>query len=173
MSKRKQRALREAKSRREGGGFCALPFAVLHSPQFANLSIYALKYLFDLLSQYRLTNNGDLMASWEFMRGRGWKSRGSLSRARLELLRKGFIKVTRQGGRNVPTLYAVTFYAIDFCGGKLDVQPTRSPSSEWREGGMEGPIIGPLVRRKEMPNTPGVLIPEGTAPQECQSNDPH
>ena len=32
-----------------------------------------------------------------------------------------------------PYLYAVTFLAIDECGGKLDVAATRVPSGKWKK----------------------------------------
>ena len=31
------------------------------------------------------------------------------------------------------TLFALTFYAVDDCGGKLDIKPTRSPKGTWRK----------------------------------------
>lgn len=67
------------------------------------------------------------------MATRGWKSRDTLRKAILELLHYGWIMVARQGGRHQATLFAVTFFAIDECDGKLDIRATGSPPGEWRK----------------------------------------
>lgn len=123
---------KEAKEKRESGGFAPLPYVVLRSAGFARLGPHAVKLLMDLLAQYKGDNNGDLCASWTLMKERGWRSRDTLNKARRALLDGEWITITRQGGRRRPTLYAVTFYAIDECGGKLDVRSTHSPPSAWR-----------------------------------------
>lgn len=134
MSKSKKLALREAQQKREPGGFVALPFALLRSQSFATLGPHAVKLLFDLLQQYNLRNNGDLSMSFEKgMRPRGWKSKQTLNKARQELLDRGFIIITRQGGLHQCSLYAVTFFAIDHCEGKLEVSATRSPLGLWHK----------------------------------------
>ena len=141
--------------KRETGGFVALPHAVLRSRDFASLSPFALKALMDLLSQYRGDNNGDMCAAWKVMAERGWRSRDSLGKALRQLREKSFIVVTRQGiagsiaraKQRVPTLYAVTFYEIDWCGGKLEMQtPTRAHMGAWRQLPLAGNVT-PLVRR--------------------------
>lgn len=125
--------LKNAKESREGGGFVALPFVVIRSQSFATLSSHAVKLLFDLLAQYNGGNNGDLEMTWRTMRKRGWKSKDTLYKARDELARLDWIEVTRVGGlMHKATLYAVTFYAVNHCNGKLDVSDTRSPKSTWR-----------------------------------------
>jgi hypothetical protein len=125
---------KEAAARRERGGFVPLPFAVIRSQSFASLSAQAVKLLCDLLAQYRGDNNGDLCASWTLMARRGWKSRDTLRKAVLELLAQGWLVVSRRGGRHQATLYAVTFYAIDYCGGRLDIQATGAPLGDWKKG---------------------------------------
>ncbi|MGN6728468.1 MAG: hypothetical protein ACTHJG_01400 [Rhodanobacteraceae bacterium] len=92
----------------------------------------AVKLLCDLGAQYRGNNNGDLSAAWRIMQPRGWKSRATLDEAEKDLVRAGMIELTRQGGLNRCNLYALTWHAIDECGGKLDVPPTRVPSGLWR-----------------------------------------
>jgi hypothetical protein len=112
----------------------ALTRHVLCSDEFALLSAHETKLLFDLLSQYNGNNNGDLAASFEkVMRGRGWKSKDTLNKAMNGLKRKGFVTVTRQGGIHQCSLYAVTFLAIDECGGKLEVSKTRHPPGGWQK----------------------------------------
>jgi hypothetical protein len=132
---------KEHAKKREAGGFVALPHAVLRSQELAQLSPFGVKALVDLLSQYRGDNNGDFCAAWKIMAERGWRSRDSLAKALSELRETGFLVVTRQGlaggmakgTRRVATLYAVTFYEVDYCGGKLDIAaPTRAHLGAWR-----------------------------------------
>ena len=92
----------------------------------------------DMVSQLRFkeggaVNNGDLTVAWSVLSKRGWKSRDTLYLSLQELLYYGFISLTRQGGRNLASLYAVTWWAIDECKGKLEVPETRVPSNEWKE----------------------------------------
>ncbi|SFK65035.1 hypothetical protein SAMN05216302_101187 [Nitrosomonas aestuarii] len=118
--------------RREPGGFAALPHCLLGSKVYIELSAHAVKLLNDLLAQFKGFNNGDLCLSWSIMVKRGWKSRDTLNKARKELLDVELIVVSRYGDRKRPHLYALTFFAIDECGGKLDVKATERPLSLWR-----------------------------------------
>lgn len=125
-----------AKGRRESGAFVPLPCSVLAHPNFVALTPKAVKLLVDMLNQVRFKaggpiNNGDLCATISLMRERGWRSKETLEEAIKELIYYGFIKLTRQGGRHQPSLYAVTWWAINECGGKLDCAETRVPSREW------------------------------------------
>ena len=88
----------------------------------------------DLLSQFYGSNNGDLCATYSLMHKRGWKSKGTLNRAIKELVSTGFIEVSRQGGRHKCSLFALTFYAVDECKGKLEIMHTTKPKSLWRKG---------------------------------------
>ena len=90
--------------------------------------------MIDLFAQFKGSNNGDLAAAWKLMEKRGWRSKETLHRAKRELLEKGFIVTTRQGGRHVCSLFAVTWLAIDECSGKLDVAPTRVAPGYWKLG---------------------------------------
>lgn len=123
---------KEAKAKRESGGFAPLPYQLLRSHSLGALSPRATKLLLDLLAQYNGFNNGDLAVAWKLMKKRGWHSQMTLNKAKDELLDRDMIMVTRQGGRNKATLYALTFYAIDHCKGKLDVSSTHSPLSTWK-----------------------------------------
>ncbi len=117
----------------EKGGYVQLAHCVIRSQTYANLSAHAVKLVNDLLSQYYGSNNGDLCAPFSIMQKRGWKSTGTLNRAIKELLETGFIETSRQGGRHLCSLYALTFYAVDECKGKLDIRSTTSPKSLWRK----------------------------------------
>jgi hypothetical protein len=122
----------KAKGRRESGPFLAVPKHVINSTEYSRLSAYAVKLLFDLYAQFNGRNNGDLSACWTFMSKRGWRSKGTLHKALVELRGRGWIVVARQGGRNKTSLYALTFLAVDECGGKLDIAETRTPLNWWR-----------------------------------------
>src|SRR4051794_18768251 len=95
--------------RRIVGGFAALPNAYFKTAEFAALSGRAVKLLVELALQYIPGKNGDLVITRGAMRTRGFKSADQLSKARDELINTGWIMVTRQGGRNIPTLYAITW----------------------------------------------------------------
>ena len=127
----------KAKGRREGGPFVPIPLSVLSHPNYVALTAKSVKLLNDLLAQMRFgkdgaSNNGDLSIAWSIMSKRGWKSKQTLRNACAELEDRGFIKQTRQGGRHKCSLYAITWWAINDCGGKLDVPETRAPSNEWK-----------------------------------------
>lgn len=127
------------KGRRDGGSFAALPHVVLHSENFRTLSARAVKLLIDLLSQYRGNNNGDLCCAFRLMAKRGWRSKDQLHKARGELLERGWIILTRQGGLHMgPNLYALTFQALDYCGGKLEVPQTRTAPGDWKHWRPDG-----------------------------------
>ncbi len=121
-----------AKGRREKGRFIAIPAPVLESDEYAQLSPAAVKLMVDLNTQFKGHNNGDLSATWSMMKKRGWKSSATLFRALTELLEKGWIVKTRQGGRHKPNLFALSYLAIDDCAGKLDIKPTAAPPGTWK-----------------------------------------
>ena len=133
-------------------GFSMLIHAYFQSREYAELSPRAVKLLVALYCQYRGSNNGDLCGAWSIMSKRGWTSRSQLEKALDELLAKGWISMTRQGGKRVPTLYAVSFQPIDHCGGKLDVAPCATPSHLWKRDKrapvIEIPRSGRRVRKK-------------------------
>jgi len=120
------------KEKRKGSTFLALPHTVLNHPDFINLSSCASRLLIDIANQYRGYNNGDLCAAMKIMEKRGWKSKSSLQHALKELLKSDLIRLTRQGGRKIPNLYAITWKPIDECGGKLDVSSTKLAPRSFR-----------------------------------------
>ena len=95
------------------GSYIPMPKRCLESNSLAKLSPYAAKLLLDLMAQYNGFNNGNLSIAWSLMKKRNWKSEDTLNRAKRELLDNGWIILTRQGGRNKCSLYAITIYNID------------------------------------------------------------
>ena len=145
--------------RREPGGFAALLHCLLASHVYIGLSAHAIKLLNDLLAQFKGFNNGDLCIAWTLMVKRGWKSRDTLNKARQELLDCELILVSRHGDRKRPTLYALTFIAIDDCNGKLDIKATERPVSTWR---LHEPL--PLLKIRLSPPLGGLNEADITRP---------
>lgn len=87
--------------------------------------------LYELMRQLSGRNNGHLQLSSGWLRKRGWHSADVVQRAKGELLERGLIVLTRQGGLNCgPSLYAVTWLHIsNFVG--LDVLPQTYHPGQW------------------------------------------
>ncbi len=123
---------KDARNKREPGSFIPLPHRAIRSESCAKLTPYQAKLLLELVAQYRGNNNGDLCATWSLMRKRGFSSKDTLNKAIKGLLERDWIEISRRGGRNRAQLYALTFYAVDHCNGKLDIAATHTPKSLWR-----------------------------------------
>ena len=132
MSSRSQQ-MRRNKGRMMTDSFVRIPHHVVNHENFRTLSCRATKLLIDLLAQYRGYNNGDLCAPLSLMRERGWNSSDQLQKAKNEVIEKDVIIVTRQGGLNKCSLYAVTWFQIDECNGKLDVASSTTPPVNWKK----------------------------------------
>ena len=128
-----EKKLLRMKGRKESGGFFSIPHTVLSSLAYTSLSAKSTKLLLDIGFQFRGINNGALVITWDVMRRRGWKSKETLERAQAELEDRGLIKKTRQGGRNWPNYWALTFRPVNECDGSLEVRPTHTASNEWRK----------------------------------------
>ena len=116
---------KNATEKRDSGGFVAIPFSVLNGMAFIGLSAYGRMLLLDLAAQYRGDNNGNLCMAWKVMHPRGWKSEATLNKAKRELLEADLIVEARKGARpNKCALIALTWFALDDCGGKLDITPS-------------------------------------------------
>lgn len=140
MAHEARKLIKESKRPKfKGRGKCA-PFVRLdrewlESEEFGQLSGHAVKLLLELARQYRGpgSNNGDLQAAWSLMQPRGWSSSCALTRAKRELLEQGWAILTRQGGRNRCSLFALTVWPVDECKGKHDERPTHAPLHLWRK----------------------------------------
>lgn len=105
---------RKSDSGRDGGGFIALPWAVLDSMAYRHLSHPARSLLLEIARQYVRNNNGRLLLTRDYMATRGWKSADVIQRAKDELLASGLIHETVKGQRpNKASWYALTFYSLD------------------------------------------------------------
>lgn len=121
------------KGRASSGRFLSLPHVVLEHTDFVSLSNKAVKLLIDIAMQFNGNNNGNLCATFSMMKKRSWSSNDQLQKALKELRDKNFITLTRQGGRKLANLYAVTWKPIDECRGKLDVRSTKTAPRSFRE----------------------------------------
>ena len=133
MSTQTQKRLRN-KNRYPFKFFVMFPWDVLNHETFRTLSPRATKLVVDIAAQYRGSNNGDLSATLSLMRDRGWNSSDQLDKAKKELVGKDVIRVARQGGLNKCNLYALTWFPIDECNGKLDIASTITAPVDWKIG---------------------------------------
>jgi hypothetical protein len=142
MSSSKKR-FKDAKQKRDSGGFIAVPLAVLDSEAYIGLSASARSLLWDVASQLRGDNNGHLTCCWAAMVKRGWKSTATLQKAKEELLRSELLFETRKGARpNRAAWYAVTWLALDVIDG-MDIKPQMFPRGAYRK--IEPPKIASLT----------------------------
>ena len=121
------------KGRSDSGRFAAIPKACLDHPNYIRLSANARALLVELCHQYNGGNNGDFCAAYSVMKKRGWKSKGTLQRGINELLERGWIIKSRQGGRHQCSLYALTFRVVDECKGKIEISPTHVAPGNWNK----------------------------------------
>lgn len=139
----KPRSRQKHKGRSDSGSFTRLPHAVQDSDNWKMCSATGIKLLLDIARQYRGNNNGDLCAALSLLRSRGWRSSDTVGTALRELRHYGLLLLTRQGGLHRPSLYALTWHAIDDCGGKLEVPATKVAPGIWKEG------VRPFVRPRK------------------------
>jgi len=114
------------------GRYIRVPYAVGTSPNYRNLSRYAKGLLLDLMMQLRTHMNGDLVITLSVQREQGWTSNDMLHKAKNELLHYGFIMLTRQGGRNLASYYAMTFVNIETTK-DIDVSRTKDAPDTYKE----------------------------------------
>jgi hypothetical protein len=142
------------------GRFTALPHSLLDSVAFVGASHMARSLLYELMRQHNPQvgstgkgNNGHLHLSCKWLRSRGWSSNDGIQKAKQELLARGLIIKTREGGlNNGADKYAVTWMAItNFVG--LDIQ-----AKDYHPGAYQllGPFAQPPAKRQpgEPPPTP-------------------
>lgn len=124
----------KAKNRKELGSFSAIPHSVTNSSNYRSLSSKAVKLLIDTIARYNGKNNGDFDYTFTNMKKWGWKSNDTIAKAKKELMQKGWIVLTKQGGLGIgPSLYALTIWPVDECNGKIDHKPTSRALGYWKK----------------------------------------
>ena len=146
------RIRRKHTGRSEKGTFTAFPHAVERSANWQMCGGTAIKLLHFLAGQYNGINNGDFSAALS-QKPAGLNSSSTLDRALNELKHYGLIEMTRQGGLNKCSLFAVTWHAIDHCGGKLEVAATKTPPATWKEPRTK--FKSPPQKKKATPESGG------------------
>jgi len=142
------------------GSFSAVPHAVMDSNAFQSASHPARSLLYELIRQLTGRNNGHLQLASPWLRKRGWNSADVVQRAKVELIERGLIVLTRQGGLNSgPCLYGVTWLHIsNFVG--LDLSPQNYYPGQWRLMD-KSPLIE--KRRLSSASRSGAVPPHGAA----------
>ncbi|NLY35284.1 MAG: hypothetical protein GX040_11295 [Alcaligenaceae bacterium] len=106
------------------GMFVAIPYEVMDSSGYQNLSTTAIKLLLDICRQLSGKNNGKLSPTWELMKHRGWKSKATLQKAKDELRASRLITITRAGTTDKGNceFWAVNWLKLDWdkC---MDIEP--------------------------------------------------
>lgn len=159
----KPRSRLKLKGRREGGTFTMIPHAVQDSANWRQCSGTAIKMLCDVARQYNGRNNGDLCGALSLLRKHGWTSPDTVTSALRELRHYGLLLLTRQGGLPLASLYALTWQAIDECGGKLDCAPTTVAPGTWKE---------PRERFKRAPRKRNATTPSVADRYAIRSSEP-
>ncbi|MDP1680963.1 MAG: hypothetical protein Q8L39_04225 [Burkholderiales bacterium] len=153
------------------GRYVALPHALLDSTAFMGASHMARSLLFEVMRQHDGRNNGHIHLSAKWLKARGWKSTDSIQKSKLELLDRGLIVKTREGGLNAgPDRYALTWLAItNFVG--LDIQ-----AKDYQPGAYQllGPFMQPQAKRQpgEPPPPPPPVertSPAHVPPRKCHT----
>lgn len=125
------------------GTYSAMPHAVMDSPAYTGASATAKALLCELIRQHNGANNGRLHLSREWLASRGWRSRSIVDKARAELIERGLIVQTKQGGMGVgASRYALTWLQITNHVG-LETAPNTYHPGGWQLGNLP-----PTTRRK-------------------------
>ena len=106
---------------------------MLQHLNFRRLSLRAVKLLMNVSASYSGFNNGYLAVTLTVIGPFGWKSNDQLRKALSELMHYGFLVKTRQSGRNLCSLYALGWHAIDHCKGKHDAMETHTAPDCWKK----------------------------------------
>ncbi|MGX2966963.1 ArsR family transcriptional regulator [Ursidibacter sp. B-7004-1] len=117
-----------------GNSFTPLRHDLINSSEFMALSIAAKAVLVVLLAKYNGYNNGDLSAPQNRAKEIFGLSPRTLKLALDELVDKNFLIITRQGGKNQCTLYALTCFKLNTITKKnVDiVKETFRPLDSWK-----------------------------------------
>lgn len=118
----------QSKKKHASARYISIYHAVLEHPDFYEANPRCHKMLLYLLRQFNGSNNGDFTAAYSVLKKFGFKSKDTIASTLQELIDRGLIVRTREAKFQNPNatcaLYAVTWFQIHECGGKLDVQPT-------------------------------------------------
>ncbi len=155
---------------RISGGFGGIPHAVMDCTAFKGAGHIAKALLFELIRQVNGSNNGHLQLSYEWLtKRRGWKSRDTIKRARLELVERGLVLETRKGGLNKGAAqFALTWLPISNSTG-LDFVASDYQPGAWAmmdkhrpKNNSSVPIAGTVLSRQSVQSPPSTVPMVGT-----------
>lgn len=107
------------------GGYSAIPWVVMDSTSFKGASDKAKSLLLALARQHSGANNGHLHLVNSWLSKQGWTSKSNNKKARDELIERGLIIQTRQGGLNMGNdKFALTWHDISNYVG-LEISPNK------------------------------------------------
>ena len=116
--------------------FTPLRHDLINSEQFKNLSLAAKSVFFHLLGKYNRLNNGDLSAPLNRAKEEFNLSKRGLQKAIEDLNEHHFLEVTRVGGKNQCSLYALTCFPLNEVNKEgIFLKATREPSDKWKDTG--------------------------------------
>lgn len=109
------------------GGYSALPWVVSDSDSFKGATDKAKALLLALMRQHNGGNNGHLHLAKKWLHDMGYRCDEGNRKAKKELIDRGLIVLTKQGGLNMGAdLYALTWFDISNPVG-LDISPRSYP----------------------------------------------
>lgn len=153
------------------GAYGALPHAVLDSTAYTGASPVAKALLNELIRQHNGGNNGRLHLAHKWLAPRGWPSKSAVEKARAELIERGLIIQTRQGGLFIgPSCHALTWLQISNHVG-LETSPSTYHPGAWLLCGLPPTSRRkPPVKKNSQPDRRGSADPATGAG--CLAADP-
>ena len=119
---------------KRGERFAMIPEKVAHSEAFCSLTASAHRLLVLALTKYHGNNNGDITLTKSELKAYRFTCSDTLNRALKELLNKGLLVLTKQGGfgmgHALPNLYAIGWLDIPECK-KLDIDTPAIAINGW------------------------------------------
>lgn len=113
------------------GSYTPTPHRMLDSQAYIGCSSRAKALLLELMRQHTGSNNGHLHLSNDWLARRGWTSRDQIAKAKAELIKRGLIVQTRQGGLRIgPSRFALTWLSISNFAG-LDITQSQYHPGAW------------------------------------------
>ena len=113
------------------GSYSAIPHSVLDSVAFTGASYPAKALLLELVRQLNGRNNGRLQLTYKWLEARGWTSRDVIRRARNQLVERGLIVQTLEGGMNIgASQFLVTWLPVSNSIG-LDISAATYHPGAW------------------------------------------
>jgi hypothetical protein len=105
--------MKKARPEHVSGAYSLIPWSVMDSDSFKGASDKAKSLLFALMRQHNGSNNGHLHLAKSWVHKQGWTCDELNRKAKKELIERGLIVHTKQGGLNLGAdLYALTWLDI-------------------------------------------------------------